>query len=135
MLLLTETIRDRYIKLMEASGSDDKESGSYDQKQVLQEIAGVLAETSNPGLIRRFLESLLTASELDEVSSRWELVRRINRGVSQRTIAKDLGLSLCKITRGSKVLKEPESAFRIMIQKAENPENPENPENHHQTTE
>ncbi len=119
-----------------------EESGPYDQKRVLQEIAGVLAETTDPGLIQGFLESLLTASELDEVSSRWELVRRINRGVSQRTIARDLGLSLCKITRGSKVLKEPESAFRRMIEKAEkaassdspDPDSPD-PDSPDQTTE
>jgi TrpR family trp operon transcriptional repressor len=31
---------------------------------------------------------------------------------SQRGIAKDLGISLCKITRGFRELKKPNSAFR-----------------------
>jgi len=36
--------------------------------------------------------------------------------MSQRNIAKDLGLSLCNITRGSKELKKEDSPFAVMIE-------------------
>ncbi len=136
MFLLTETASSRYIEVMEKTvkggdaprsreaGGGSREAGggnreSYSREQAVAEISRVLAETEDSQLIQGFLESLLTPSELDETASRWELVRRINRGISQRTIARDLGLSLCKITRGSKVLKEENSAFKRMIEKAE----------------
>jgi hypothetical protein len=45
-------------------------------------------------------------------------VKEIARGTPQREIAKDLGLSLCKITRGSRELKKEGSPFRKMLELA-----------------
>ncbi|HRY54571.1 MAG TPA: Trp family transcriptional regulator, partial [Spirochaetia bacterium] len=60
---------------------------------------------SDPALVEQFLYSLFTPSEADEMAKRWALVKRIAEGIPQRDIAKELGLSLCKITRGSRELK------------------------------
>lgn len=81
----------------------------------LDEIALSLSQTSDPKLVERFLSSILTPAEIREISSRWALVRLLDQGVSQRQIAKKLGLSLCKITRGSRELKKRHSAFKKMI--------------------
>ena len=81
----------------------------------VDEIAGVLARTADPKLIGEFLRSILTEREITEISGRWELVQMLDQGVSQRTIARQLGMSLCKITRGSKELKKPNSALKRMI--------------------
>lgn len=83
----------------------------------IKEIAGILAANQNRRLIENFLKNLLTESELKNLASRWEIVKLLDRGVSQRKIAKDLHLSLCKITRGSKVLKEKNSAVKKLIHK------------------
>jgi len=85
----------------------------------IKEIAGLLAETGQPKLIEEFLESLLTPAELEAVSSRWQIVKMLDKGVSQRKIAKDLHLSLCKITRGSRELKKQNSPMKKMINKIE----------------
>jgi TrpR family trp operon transcriptional repressor len=82
----------------------------------LREISRVLADTDDERLIEEFLESLLTGYEIDEISSRWELVKLLHGGMTQRSIARRLGLSLCKITRGSRELKRDNSPFRIMIE-------------------
>lgn len=82
----------------------------------LKELSSALAVIEDKVLIEEFLECILTASEIKEVSSRWSLVRRINNGQTQRGIAQDLGLSLCKITRGSKELKKEDSAFKKVIE-------------------
>jgi TrpR family trp operon transcriptional repressor len=37
----------------------------------------------------------------------------------QRKIAEELGLSLCKITRGSRELKKEGSAFRVLLDRLE----------------
>jgi len=81
----------------------------------LNELAEALAREDNPRLIKDFLESLLTKNEVSDISSRWTLVRLIDRGMSQRTISRELGLSLCKITRGSRELKKEDSPFAHMI--------------------
>ena len=80
----------------------------------LSEMAHALSG-SDPELIQEFLYSLFTASEADERAKRWALVKQIAKGRPQREIAKDLGLSLCKITRGSRELKKEASAFRRML--------------------
>ncbi len=81
----------------------------------LNELSRALAQADSPELIKEFLESLLTENEVNDISSRWTLVRLIERGVSQRTISRELGLSLCKITRGSRELKKENSPFADMI--------------------
>jgi len=81
----------------------------------IDEISSVLADESDGEIINKFLHCLLTEYELEEIAARWELVKLIDRGVSQRNIAKQLGLSLCKITRGSKELKKEDSAFKYFI--------------------
>jgi TrpR family trp operon transcriptional repressor len=83
----------------------------------IEEIALVLANSDDPDQIAEFLRSILTDYEVKEVSSRWELVKLLNEGMSQRKISEKLGLSLCKITRGSKELKKNPSSFKQMIEK------------------
>jgi len=83
--------------------------GSFD------ELAAVLTATTDRELVKDFLTSLLTPSERLDIAARWELVNRINQGETQRQVAQELGVSLCKITRGSKELKKPDSAFKAML--------------------
>ena len=83
--------------------------GSFD------ELARVLSATRDETLVKAFLTSLLTPSERLDIAARWELVNRINLGETQRRVAQELGVSLCKITRGSKELKKPDSAFKAML--------------------
>ena len=83
----------------------------------IKEIARLLAKTNQHKLIQEFLESILTPAELVTISSRWEIVKMLDKGVSQRKIAKELHLSLCKITRGSKELKKDNSPIKKMISK------------------
>jgi len=81
----------------------------------IREIASVLARIGDATLVEDYLVSILTPRELREVARRWELVKLLDRGVSQRTVSKRLGMSLCKITRGSRELKKRNSAFKRVI--------------------
>lgn len=82
----------------------------------INEIAQALASVEDEKLIEEFLLSLWTEKEVHDFSARWELVKMLDQGISQRKIAKELGLSLCKITRGSKELKKPNSPFKYFIE-------------------
>jgi TrpR family trp operon transcriptional repressor len=81
----------------------------------LSELSALLHSAPDAGLVEQFLREILTPSEVHGISSRWELVKRLNAGESQRQIASELGLSLCKITRGSRELKKTNSALRMML--------------------
>jgi TrpR family transcriptional regulator, trp operon repressor len=83
----------------------------------LAEMARAFAG-ADPALIEEFFFSLYTPAEADEIAKRWALVKEIARGRPQREIAKELGLSLCKITRGSRELKKEGSAFKRMLVRA-----------------
>ncbi len=69
-------------------------------------LAEALARIDGPADMRRLLGDLLTPAELHDLSLRWRLLQLLEAGVSQRRIAETLGVSLCKITRGSRVLKQ-----------------------------
>ena len=88
---------------------------SKDITTSLKELSKAFSRADDENLIYNFLECLLTKNELSEVASRWALVQMLDQGTSQRKIASELGLSLCKITRGSKELQKEESAFKKMI--------------------
>jgi TrpR family trp operon transcriptional repressor len=87
--------------------------------RAVNEIAEALAAIRDAELVRRFLESILTPREREEIAGRWELVKLLNRGESQRHVAKRLGMSLCKITRGSRELKKRDSAFKAVLEQHE----------------
>jgi len=82
----------------------------------LTELAQLLSRTDDPHLVEGVLNALLTPSEAHDLSARWELVKRLDQGETQRQIAKELGLSLCKITRGSRELKKPDSVLKALLQ-------------------
>ena len=83
----------------------------------LKEISHILSRIKDKELIEEFFKCMLTPNEIKRISSRWELVKLLNEGISQRRIARDLHISLCKITRGSKELKKENSALKKVIQK------------------
>jgi len=84
----------------------------------IAEMAAAL-EGADEALIEKFLYSLLTPAEADEMAKRWALVKELAQGTPQRRIAEDLGLSLCKITRGSRELKKEGSAFKMLLERLE----------------
>ena len=61
----------------------------------------------------------MTNAELKNLSLRWELMKKIKKGISQRKIASELGISLCKITRGSKILKNSNSVSNKILNNME----------------
>ena len=86
----------------------------------LSELALALAVTRDPLLIKVFLRCLLTPAETADIAARWALVKALQQKTPQREIAKTLGISLCKITRGSREMKNPNQAFQKMLAAAKN---------------
>jgi TrpR family trp operon transcriptional repressor len=83
----------------------------------IKEISQILSKIDRDKTVEDFLYSILTPNEVKNISSRWEIVKRIEKGLSQRKIATDLHLSLCKITRGSRELKKSNSVLKMILRK------------------
>lgn len=86
-----------------------------DNLQNLNEIIELFAENSDPREVKKLFEELFTQGELMDIAKRWYIMRELYKGTPQRKIAEDLEVSLCKITRGSKVLKQEGSKFRRIL--------------------
>lgn len=86
------------------------------------DICTVLCDIREPDQMHRFLAEVLTPSEHRDLALRWELMRRLKQGIPQRQIARELGISLCKITRGAKILKQDHSISKHYLSTGEQDE-------------
>jgi TrpR family trp operon transcriptional repressor len=84
--------------------------------QNLVELVSVLRDASDDFIID-FLKSILSPKECNDLASRWIIVKMLNEKMVQRDIAQKLGVSLCKITRGSRELKKINSPLRQSLLK------------------
>lgn len=75
-------------------------------EQVFERMAAVLSSIHSAEEMRVFLKELLTPGEVRDITLRWRLLERLAEGMPQRKIAEELKISLCKITRGSRILKQ-----------------------------
>jgi len=81
------------------------------------ELIEVFAEISDFKEMKSFIEEILTPREIEDFTLRWKLLQELNEGHTQRGIAAKYGISLCKITRGSKILKKNNSITKKILNK------------------
>ena len=81
----------------------------------LRELCAIIAGMTSARDVEDFFGCLFTEAEREDLAKRWLLVREIDRGTTQRKIARMFKMSLCKITRGAKELKKDGSAFRKVL--------------------
>lgn len=80
------------------------------------EMCEVLCKIRQPEQMQCFLEEVLTPAERKDLGLRWQLMEMLQEGIPQRKIAADLGISLCKITRGAKILRDPASVSQRYLE-------------------
>ncbi len=86
------------------------------KKAQLEELIGIM-QTLSPATLASFLEDILTPQEFKAIIERWQLVKMLKSGVPQRTVAKKLGVSIAKITRGSRALQNKRGGFNQVLKK------------------
>ncbi len=82
----------------------------------LKEVCSVLCEIQETEQMKGFLLEILTPAEQKDLALRWQLMKMLEEGTSQRKIAAELGISLCKITRGAKILKNDQSISKRYLE-------------------
>ena len=83
----------------------------------ISEISKLLALEENSTDIKNFMVEIFTESELETLSKRWQILQMLLQGKTQREIAKNLKVSLCKVTRGSQILKNKTSITAKYLKK------------------
>lgn len=84
-------------------------------KEARRELAHAFAKLSTPEEIERAFIDFLTVGEQRDLYSRWLIFKMLEAGEKQRDISKKLGVSLCKITRGSRFLKSSRTIVKRML--------------------
>lgn len=68
-------------------------------------------------LMAEFLTDILTPAEFVALSLRWQIVKKLSKGETQRSIAEDLNIGISTVTRGSCELQNEKGGFRLMLKK------------------
>ena len=87
------------------------------EKERIDRLAEVFLEAKTIDDMSVLLDEMLTNSELEALALRITLVKKLLQGMTQRQIAAEHHLSLCKITRGSKIIKNRDSVIKRILEK------------------
>lgn len=72
----------------------------------LQELIEAFLSIKTKKEMLEFLQGILTPAELEELPRRLQIVKMLKSGVSQHEIARQLGVGVATVTRGSKELQK-----------------------------
>ncbi|GAA0827353.1 MULTISPECIES: Trp family transcriptional regulator [Marinomonas] len=72
----------------------------------MKDLIQFLSEVDDAAELEKRLTVLLTPNEISEMARRLKIIALLDDGVPQRDIAKQLGVGIATVTRGSRALKE-----------------------------
>jgi TrpR family trp operon transcriptional repressor len=79
------------------------------------DLLKVISRIDDLDELNSFFQEIFTPAELEDIALRWKLLKDLHKGLAQRKIAQKYGISLCKITRGSKILKDKKSIIAKIL--------------------
>lgn len=86
---------------------------SKDQKDLVDLVCAI----GNAKEAQMLLEDLLTPQEFESLAERWQEIQLLAKGMTQRDVAEKLGISISKVTRGSRALQYGSGGFRHFLKK------------------
>ncbi len=91
---------------------DSIDSISEEEKNAWKDLVEQMCAITDIDEMNAFFDDMLTDKEIMDIADRYLLMVDLIKGKSQRDIAQDRKMSLCKITRGSKMLKKKDGYMR-----------------------
>lgn len=88
---------------------------TLEERNAYKDIISILLSIDNEEDMEALLDDLLTDKEILDIIDRFLVLDDLYRGKSQRNIASNRKMSLCKITRGSKMLKKKDGFMRRLL--------------------
>lgn len=83
--------------------------------ETYHDLLRVFTEITDPAKMETFCREIFSPKELKDLALRWQLLKELHEGHPQRQIAARYRISLCKITRGSKILKRKNSVTKKIL--------------------
>ncbi len=80
--------------------------------QHITKLAETIRSLKTNGRVLSFLKNILTPAELDEIATRLQIIKLLKKGVSQREVAKKLGVGIATVSRGARELKYGAPGFK-----------------------
>ena len=81
----------------------------------LRNLTIAILAIKDRSVLENFLRDLCTAEELDEISSRWDVVLLLAKGESYREIAKKTKVSTTTVTRIAQWLNGGEGGYKAVL--------------------
>ncbi|PIP23421.1 MAG: transcriptional regulator [Candidatus Nealsonbacteria bacterium CG_4_10_14_0_2_um_filter_38_17] len=88
---------------------DNTEKRANEFLDILQKIS------SDRSLSRDFLLDILSPTEYQEITTRWQIVKQLAKGIPQRKIAKNLSISVATVERGARELLDENGGFQRVL--------------------
>lgn len=85
-----------------------------------QEFINIVAAIEDAEMLEDFLVGITTEKERSELAQRVEIVKQLLGGIPQQQIAKNLGVGVATVTRGSKELSQ--GRFKYLVPDKKNAE-------------
>jgi len=82
-----------------------------ENREYIKHLVDHLLAQDSAAALEKALGDLLTASELDDVARRLQIIEMLAEGIPQRQIAERLGVGIATVSRGSNVLKKRKEHF------------------------
>lgn len=82
-----------------------------------QDFINIVTSIQDTKMMEDFLVGITTEKERSEMTQRIEIVKQLLDGVSQQQIAKNLGVGVATVTRGSKELAQGRFKYLILDRK------------------
>ena len=67
-----------------------------------EEMLELIGSARNKGELKELLSALLTPQEYGEIVKRWQIVRLLMKGATQRAVRDELNVSIATVTRGAR---------------------------------
>ena len=81
-----------------------------------EELLEIIQKTAkNKHFLDEFLKDLLTPKEYEVLALRWQIVKLLAEGLTQREITEQLHIAIATVSRGSRELHDEDGAFMKLL--------------------
>lgn len=84
------------------------------KKELVEVLSKVLGSRE---FMNEFLLDMLTPAEFETLALRWQIIKKLNKGETHRSIAGELGIGISTVTRGARELRNKNGGFHLMLKK------------------
>ncbi|OGH94062.1 MAG: hypothetical protein A2538_02055 [Candidatus Magasanikbacteria bacterium RIFOXYD2_FULL_41_14] len=82
-----------------------------------KQLAQLLLAPKSEKVMMTLMRALFTPAEREQLALRWQIVKLLNSGLTQRAVAKKLKISIMKVSRGARELYDPKGGFNQILKK------------------